>query len=300
MFQPTRLPVVVAVMIAATVLPGSPAAGQEKKAAVASQKEIVLANLKKADLAKAAVVETEHFLVAGRLTEDKAKALGALLEKVAPVARKALEYDSKDEVWKGKLAVYFLPESKDFKIFMRSAVMTKPDGVYYDVRADAPFVVDPVDVSGDKVTEADQFANAAAVVAGAYLKAKGSTATMPYWLESGFGRITALRAEGLNSKRFQTYKTQAKSLVTGGKQPPAAIADLWGESKAPNSQLLAASLVDYMAYGPGAPNFIKLVYGFRPDENGNVPSVGQAMEAAGWKETGDLEKAWQSWVLKGK
>jgi hypothetical protein len=278
-----------------------PVHAQDKKAIVAAQKETVLANLKKADLGKLPVVETEHFFVTGRLTEDRAKALGGLLEKVAPIARKALEYDPKDEVWKGKLAVYYLPESRDFKIFMRAAVMVKPEGVYYDVRADAPNVVDPVDVpASGKVTEADQFANTVAVVAAAYLKAKGSTAAMPSWLETGFGRITALRAEGANSKRFQTYKTQAKALVTGGKQPAAALADLWGESKAPNAELLATSVVDYMAYGPGAGNLVKLVYGFRPDENGNVPSVAQAMEAAGWKETGELEKAWQAWVLKGK
>jgi hypothetical protein len=298
--HPIRLLVFILPILTGLASLSSSASAQDKKADVAKQKDAIVANLKKADMAKASIVETNNFFVVGLMSEDKAKTLGSILEKVVPIARKGLLYDSKEDVWKGKLAVYYLPEGRDFKSFLRSAIMIKPEGIYYDVRSDTPLVVDPVEVTG-KATEADLFANSAANVARAYLKARGNTANLPDWLLSGFGRATALRAEGLTSARYLSYKKTSKSVAAGSKGSPAAIADLWSESKPANAEILSASLVEYMAYGPaGAENFLKLVNGFRPDENGNTPSVAQAFEAAGWKEIPMLEKAWQKWLATAK
>jgi hypothetical protein len=295
----TRLFVVFILIAAGVTFVGTYAPAQDAKATVAKQKEAVVANLKKADLSKANIFETDSYFIVGVMPEEKAKALGGLLEKVVPVARKGLHYEAKEEAWKGKLAVYYLPETRDFKSLIRSAFMMKPEGVHYDVRSDTPLIVDPVEVPG-KATEAELFSNTAMNVASAYLKARGSTANIPYWLQSGFGRVTALRAEGLNSTRYQSFKKQAKA-VAGGKSTPAAeIADLWAENKPGNIDVLSASFVEYMAYGPGAENFIKLVYGFRPDENGNPSSVAQAFEAAGWKDSAALEELWQKWVGRGE
>ncbi len=296
----TRCVVLIVLIAAGVASSGASTVAQDTKAILAKQKETVAANLKKADFSKTTVVETDNFFIAGSLTEEKAKALGAVLEKVVPLARKGLQYESKEEAWKGKLAVYYLPENREFKNFLRAAILVRPEGVYYDVRSNTPLVVDPVEVAA-KATEADLLANTAANVAGAYLKARGTTASIPEWLRVGFGRATALRAEGLTSKRYQSYRTQAKAIANGGKTgAPAAVADLWSENKPANAEILAASFVEYLAYGPGAENFIKLIYGFRPDENGNNPSVAQAFEAAGWKEIAMLEKAWQKWVATGK
>src|SRR5262245_64034392 len=99
-------------LLAAIPWHGSRNVGQDKKDAkpeAARQKAAAVANMKKAELGNSAVVETDNFLVVTTLSEEKAKALGALLEKVVPVARKALQYDEKDVPWKGKLAVYVLP-----------------------------------------------------------------------------------------------------------------------------------------------------------------------------------------------
>jgi len=296
----TRLVVLTFLIAAGVASLGTSTSAQDAKADIAKQKETVVANLKKADLSKATLTETNNFFIVGLMPEEKTKALGVILEKIVPIARKGLQYESKEEVWKGKLAVYYLPEGRDFKNFLRTVAQVRPDGVYYDVRSDTPFVVDPVEISG-KVTEADQFASTAAIVAGAYLRARGTTANIPDWVSNGFGKATALRAEGLTSTRYKNFKTQAKLVANGGKTgTPAAIADLWGETKSANAEILSASLVEYMAYGPGAANFLKLIYGFRPDENGNTPSVAQALEAAGWKEVPALEMAWQKWVATGK
>lgn len=301
MNRPIRL-VAIAVLAAWGVISigtSTPAQLPDIKAIVAKQKEEISTNLKKADLSKATVTETDNFFIVGTLPAEKAKALGAILEKVAPIARKALQYEPKDEVWKGKLAIYYLPESRDYKNFVRAALQMRPEGVYSDVRSDTPYLVDPVELPA-KSTETEQFANTAAIVAGAYLKARGATANLPEWISSGFGKATAYRADGLNSARYLGFKKQAKALAAGTKGTPAAIAELWGETKANNADILAASLLEYMAYGPGADNFLKLVYGFRPDENGNQPSVGQALEAAGWKEVPMLESNWRKWVTAGK
>jgi hypothetical protein len=290
-----RLAVVALALAAGVAALESRLAAQEAKVDAAKQKAVAVENLKKAGLAKPTVVETNQFIVATMLSEEKAKALGAALEKVVPVARKSLEFEAKEEAWKGKLAVYYLPDSRDFKNFVRTVVVAQPGGVHYDVRADEPFVVDPVEVSL-KATEADQFANAAANVAGAYLKAKGSSALLPEWLVGGFGRVTAMRAEGVNSKRYLAYKTTAKGLANKGAKPT----ELWAETKPANAELLANSFAEYLAYGPGAPNFVKLVYGYRPDANGNPTSPEAAFEAAGWKDLAMLETAWRKWAVTGK
>ena len=272
-------------------------AKEKDKETATRQKATAVANLKKVEL-KGVVVETDYFLVAGTISEEKAKALGKALDKVVPVARKAAQYEEKDEPWKGKLAVYFLPEGKEFKSFVRGVVGEQPSGVAYSLRSDDPFVVDPVDLPG-KVTDADQFANTAAVVAGAYLKAKTSGSSLPDWLRDGFGRVTAARAEGTSSKRYQTYKTQAKAAVLGKGNPPA-LADLWGGNKLDNADVLTASFAEYLAYGPGAKMFPQFLIGLRPDEAGNNPAVTTALEAAGWKDVAMLEAAWRKWVQTGK
>jgi hypothetical protein len=289
-----------AALLATSILAGLESAAQDPAADAAKQKEAAAANMKKADLEKATVVESEHFIVASKLPTDKAKALGTMLDRIVPIARKGARFEPKEEAWKGKLTIYYLPEVRDFKGFIRNVVVMQPNGLHYDLRSDTPYIVDPVEVPG-KPSESSNFANTTTIVAGAFLKARGASANLPDWLVKGFGRITFLRSEGLGSKRYQTYKTQAKTLAGGGKAgKPAAVSELWGEGSPENADVLGASFVEYLAYGPGSENFLRLVYGFRPDENGNAPSVAQAFEAAGWKEIPALEKSWQKWATTGK
>jgi hypothetical protein len=268
---------------------------QDARKDVTRQKEVAAANLKKADLGKTAVVESAHFLIATPLPETKAKALGGVLDKVVPTARKALQFEEKEEAWKGKLTIYFLPDARDFKGFIRSVVAMQPGGIHYELRADEPFIVDPVDVPAT-ASEAEQFVNAAAAVAGAYLKVKGGSAVLPPWLINGFGRVTALRAEGLNSRRYLAHKTMARGVASRGGKPT----ELWGDVKPASADVLASSFVEYLAYGPGAANFAKLISGFRPDEGGNTPGAPAAFEAAGWKDLAMLEAAWKKWAMTGK
>lgn len=276
--------------ITGLVTSGSLANAQEKQ-----QKAAAVANMKRAELGNPVVVETENFLIATTLSEDKAKALGAMLEKVGPVARKALHFEEKEEPWKGKLAVYYLPESRDFKSFMRSVVVAQPEGPHWELRSDNPFVVDPVDVPA-KATEADHFANTAAIVAGAYLRGKGGTVTVPNWLADGFGRAMAMRAEGLNSKRYTASRAAARSMAAKGWKA----SDLWAETKPMGADVLATSFAEFLALGPMGKEFPKIISAFRPDENGNTPSVQQALEAGGWKDMAAMDAAWKKWATAVK
>lgn len=292
MFRSAR---VLAAAICIALSSSTPAQDEKTKETVAKQKSTVLANLKKAEFGRPVVVESNHFLIAGTLQEEKAKALGVVLDKVVPLARKSLQYEEKEEVWKGKLAVYFLPEPRESRTFIRTILVEQPDGVHYSLRTDEPFLVDPV-AAPVKSSESDQFHLNAAIVAGAFLKAKGASAAIPDWLVGGFGRVTAMRAEGLNAKRHAAYKTAAKGIANKG----AKVMDLWAETKPANADLLANSFAEYLAYGPGAANFVKLIYGYRPDDNGNPPNAQQAFEAAGWKDLVMLEAAWRKWAISGK
>lgn len=275
-------------------LMGTTARAQDVKQEAARQKQAAAANLKKADVAKTTLVESEHFIIATTLTPAKAKALAQALEKVGPTARKALRFEATEEAWKGKLTIYYLPDNRDFKSFIRSVVAKQPGGVHYELRADDPFIVDPVDVPA-KATDGDQFHQTAGIVAGAYLRAKAGSATLPEWLVGGFGRVTALRADGLNSRRYSTHKSASRTASRTGKPT-----ELWSESPPDNTETLANSFVEYLAYGPGAANFGKLIEGFRPDNNGNTPSVQAAFEAAGWKNLTMLEAAWKKWAASAR
>lgn len=270
----------------------------EKKDATKA-KAAALANLKKADVGKTTVVETDHSVIASTLSEEKAKALGAVLEKVVPVARKSLGYEKDEEAWKGKLTFYYFPESRDFKSFVRNVIVDQPGGTHYALRADEPYVVDPVETTG-KATEADQFATAAGTVAKALMRAKATGATLPDWLLDGFGRVSAARAEGLTSRRYTAYKTAARNAAVGKGGKPAALADLWAESRVQVGDPVAAGFADYLAYGPGAANLARLLSGFRPNDGGGTPTTPQALESAGWKDVPVLEKAWQKWITTGK
>lgn len=261
-------------------------------------KDAAVSNLKKADIDKPTIVETPNFIIAGSLPEAKAKALGEVLEKTAVLARRALRYDDDEASWKGKLTVYFMPEGAEFKSLMRRAFQVPPEGAHADLRADPPYLVDPVEVSV-KAADAERYASTAARIAGAYLKGKGTgTQNVPDWLRDGFGRVTAMRAEGVTAKRYVAYKAQAKSVVArGGK-----LADVWGEAKTTGGEALSASFAEYLIYGPGAPKFAALLEGLKPTENNAEPTVQQALDAAGWKEKDMpvLEAAWKKWVTTGR
>lgn len=272
---------------------------EKDKAQAAKAKAAAVENLKKVKIDKATVVETDNFIVAGSVSEEKAKALAAVLEKTLPVARRAAKFDEKDTAWKGKLTVYFLPDSEEFKPFMRRVLQVPPEGVYVDFRSEPALLVDPADPPG-KPTDADLYANTAARVAGEMLRSKGTgTQVVPEWLRDGFGRVTVMKATA--SPKYAAYKTAARTAVLalkGGKPP--MIADVGSGEKSATADALSNSLAEFLAYGPKANDFGKFLDGLRPSETVTAPTVLNGFMALGWKDDAAADAAWKRWVQTGK
>lgn len=266
-------------------------------------KAAAVENFKKAKIDKPTIVETDNFIVAGSLSEEKAKKLADVLEKTLPVARKAAKFDEKDVAWKGKLTVYYLPDGDEFKTFMRKAIVSDPkEGTFVDFRSEPAFLVDPADPADlpGKPTEADMYANTAARVAGEMLRSKGTgTQVVPEWLRDGFGRVTVMKATG--SPKYAAYKAAARTAVLapkGGKPP--MIGDVGSGEKSATAQALSNSLAEFLAYGPRAADFGKFLDGLRPSETVTAPTVKDGFLALGWKEDAMADAAWKRWVQTGK
>lgn len=252
-------------------------------------------NMKKIKVDKPTVEETDNFLVVGTIPAEKAQALGKVLEKTLPVARKAAKYDDKDAAWKGKLTVYFLPDGDEFKSYMRRVLQVAPEGIHVEMKADPAFVVDPAELPG-KPADAELYAATAARVAGELLKAKGTgTQNVPAWLRDGFGRVAQMRAEGVNGKRYLAYKSAARTAAA-----KSGIADAWGEAKSATIETVGTSVAEFLAFGPKAADFGKFLDALRPSDANPNPTVQTGFEALGWKEQAQAEAAWKRWVQTGK
>jgi hypothetical protein len=258
-------------------------------------KAFALESLKKVKVEKPGVFESDNFVVVGTFTDDKAKALAGVLEKAYVVGRKAAKFDDKDTAWKGKLVVYYLPDQTAFRALVRRAFEGTPDdGAYANLRFDPPVLIDPVEATG-KPTEADLFFNTAARVNGELLKGKGTgTQDVPAWLRDGFGRVTAMRAEGNNSKRYTAYKSAAKGALAKG----AKAEDVWSGGK---NEALANSFAEFLAYGPKAADFGRVIDALKPSEEVQTPTIqAQGFAVLGWKDVASADTAWKRWVQTGK
>lgn len=261
-------------------------------------KKTASANLAKADITKTATAETDDLIVCATLSEAKTKTLADALQKSHALARKVIQVDEKENLWRGKLTVYYLPEAKAYKTFVRAVALSRPDEQFhFSLQGDAPYLVESADV-GDKPTEAEQFGAAAAHVAVAVLEKKMG-ATFPEWVKGGFGRAVSLRTEGTNSKRYGAYKAAARRAVLGGMgRGPSPVSDAW-EGGGKNGELVATSLMEYVLFAPTAGAGLKFLNGFRPTEAVATPGVPNALEAAMWKQE-TLDAMWKKWVQAGK
>lgn len=288
-----RFALVLALLTALSVALGR--AEAQDKPDGAKAKAFALEALKKAKVEKPGVFESDNFVVVGTFPDAKAKALAGVLEKAHAVARKAAKFDDKDTAWKGKLVVFFMSDESAFRSIVRRGFEASPDeGPYANLKFDPPVFIDPAEPNG-KPVEADQFFNTAARVNGELLKGKGTgTQDVPAWLRDGFGRVTAMRAEGNNSKRYTAYKSAAKAAVSKG----AKAEDVWSGAK---NEALANSFAEFLAYGPKAADFGRVIDALKPSEEVQMPTLQtQGFAVLGWKDVASAETAWKRWVLTGK
>lgn len=265
------------------------------------QKAAAAANLVKAELKGYTVVESETLILASPLTEARAKTVAEALEKTARTARKGLQFDGKEEPWKGKLTLYHVPDRRAYGNFLRLVVGERSDaGVVVAVRGDEPLAATGVETNA-KATDADLVGEIGPAVGAAYLQSKAGPSTpLPPWVSTAYGRAVSLRADSPTGKRMTTYKTAARSAVLGKGRGPATLAELWANDR-PDAELVATAFVDFLAFGADKASqekFPRFVSALRPDENGDTPEPWKALETAGWKAP-ELEAAWRTWAQKG-
>ncbi len=280
----------------------SSVAQDDPKAATEKQKQSIVANFTKLKIPKPFVAETDGLIVYSPLPENRVKSLSENLQKVFTFAKANLKFEATEKLWPGKLSVVVFSDPRQLDFYLRTIEQVKPerDNWYMlNIRSELPVVlVCPERAS--KSTDTELTNDVGTLVSMALLNKKGGTATLPIWVQMGYGRITSIRADSKMST-LANYRAKAKVVVVGSRTKPAPVRldDVWSGAKNAESELVWTSLLDYMAYGPGAENFPKFLNGFRPGENGAEGSVMAALESAEWKSE-ELELAWKRWVLTGK
>ena len=267
----------------------------DEPAGVKEQKETALANWKQLFGDEQPVVdETAHLLLVGpsAVSAKQLRDLGAALEARYQLACKALKIEPTEELWKSKLAVYLIPDRRQFSAFMRTVAKRRPsadDSGVFSVAGSHPYVAAcPPGTKYDPPMEAqagEQLVSA--------LIAKQGKDGVPDWLVAGFARATAWHAA---PGAYYQERNHLKRLIRGH-----TVQDIWtsGKLSAEEAPLLRASLADFLAYGPGAASFPKLVEAFKPAETGPPKTPADALKAIRY-DPERLNAAWLSWVAKGR
>jgi hypothetical protein len=239
-------------------------------------------------------LETAHLLIyASKSIERKLKEIGGTLEKHQETARKALGYDDKNEPWPGKLTIYLFADREPFAAFVRRVEKRRveaEDAGSHFVDGDTPHAVAGPPRHKKDLPMDDEIAEQSAA---ALLQRKaGKDVILPGWLLSGFGRATTYRVIPTNAA-IRKERTVAAKLST-----TKTAKDVWGETlDGDEAAVLAASVADYLAYGPESSKFPKFVAGFKPDNGQDKKTAAQAFESAGMTPE-KLDAKWRIWVIK--
>jgi hypothetical protein len=282
-------------VLAATLLGRDALALADDAEVVARQKQTALANWKLVyeDDSQPVLEETAHFLIygSGSLTPKQFKDAAAALETRYKLARASLKVGAKETLWPGKLTVYLIVERRLFSTFMRTIAKQRPstdDSGVFSLRGAESFIAAcPPQTKYDPSLENQ----AGEQLAAAILSQRGGGA-LPDWLIAGFGRATSWRAAP--SVHFND-RNAAKRLVKVN-----SLNDVWdGKLNAEEAPVLRASLVEFLAYGPGAETFPKFIEAFKPAPNGQPKTVAEALKAVRY-EPERLNQRWHAWVATGR
>jgi hypothetical protein len=260
-----------------------------------TQKGFAVAAMKKVDVKDARVVETANLLVATSLPESKAKAMADALQKVFVTAHKALKFDLAD--LKSKTVVFTFGELDQYRQFKRSVVKERPEDdefASHDVRRDDPFVA----VSarrGEKNPNLE--ALAANELCRAVLAKKGGNARLSEWMKDGFARAVAWRSDPKTAGADRAaVQRLAPRLAKGSKATPVVDRAWTGTGR--DKDLVAASVMDYLTFGPGSEKLGSLLSSMIPTAGIDSPTFADALKATEWPVE-DLDRSWREWVAKG-
>jgi len=249
---------------------------------------------------KPALHETKHFLlVAPDALAKRLKDMGLLLEKHHDKAKEALKFEVKEEdkgeVLPGKVVVYLFGERDHFKAFVRRIearrLLPEESSSFRADDAKLHIAVSPPSGRQGLAVEIQACEQAASLL---LARRAGVRTPLPDWLVSGFGRATyyrvAPRDKAVLADRALAAKLARKHTAE----------EIWnGKIAADEADALQGSLVDYLAYGPGARAFPKLVTGYAPEENKERKTAWQAFDAANMKPD-VVARGWKRWVATAR
>jgi len=272
----------------------STARADEKDEMAAKQKAAAITVLKKLDVKSPAVVETADLLVCGNLPEERLKAMAELMQKQYAAIMKLLKFEMTENPPKGELTVYFFPERKQYSLFVSEVVndrLEKDERAHCSALGTEPFVAVSV-LPGEKPTDLD--AEATTQLAVVLLQAKAGVAKLPFWMEEGFAKAVKWRTD----PRLVGERTKARALFLA-KTGKYKAADAWTATADKDRPLIAGLVMDYLAFGPQAVNFGKLLSAFRVPEGDPKPGLDAVL--MGVDLTADkLDAAVRKWLLTGK
>jgi hypothetical protein len=266
----------------------------ERSDVAAKQKAVALANLKKLEIDMPGVHETSDLIVCGSLTGDRARTLGEHLQKQHAAVVKFLSFENGELPWTGKLTIYVFTDKKGYASFARNVEQRRPEpgeAASSDVRSDEPHVA----IAAEQAPAAAIDAEAGKQVAVALLSRRASPAELPDWFRASFARAVQMRLE---PKSAANDRTIIRKLLLR-KINPIKASDGWMDSDLKEKSLIAASVVDYLVFGPESGAFPKLLAGFRASEGAATPTIDDALKSAEISPE-SLDKGWRKWVLTGK
>lgn len=295
-------------------LVGWQAHAQAKKSApvsVEKQKKTADALINKLKLNEIAHYETANLLIYSSTSEAKLKALGEVMQKQLALAQKVLRFEEGKEPWAGKLALFIFPNRLDFVEFVRHVEkrsVQAEDYISVQLENDMPFLaVGPVrGASGEDINNQALLEVIATMLRGRV----GAAVRVPDPVLTGFAWAIAARATP--TKATLAERKQLQTMIK--LNPKRTIREAWDGSAPPKeAELIYNSLIEWVFFGSEASKSIEFLLAFRPGENGQVPSVEQALDLAKFgvpAKVADPSKLpnvqeritplWQRFVLTGR
>lgn len=270
---------------------------------IPQQKSTAEAHLKKAGITKTSHLETDDLLIYATIPDNRLTPISEQMQKTLAFSREALQLTTSEAKGPGKITVYLLTDAIQFSALYRAVEMRRPEKgatQHLNLRSEIPYVMVSPEI-GQRVNDADLATAASAALASAVLTKKaGVNAAIPAWLSTGFGVMAANRADPSPAK-LSAYKSRLKAAAVGTRARPALIrmTDIWSGQKTKDSDMVSASFVEFLLYGPGAEKFPQFLASFRPSDDQPEPSTWGALGIYEWKSD-ETELAWKQWIARMK
>jgi hypothetical protein len=272
-------------------------AADDRTPTPAKLKEIATEGLTKSDVKDGRLVETDHLIVASALPEVKAKAAAEAAEKMYGRAHKALNFEPPANP-EPKMVVYLFPDVDNYRSYKRNVVKERAESDEFSmVDQKGDYIVIALSPRrGDKAPKFDVLA-ADEVGKALLLKKAGPNARVTEWMKDGFLKAINGRTSPAAISAERTAARRVAFKVPKGWKGNAAVELAWTGTGA-EKDAVAATLMDFLTFGPGADKLSLVLGALVPTDEVMNPTPGTALLAPGWKME-ELDYRFREWLSKG-